>query len=105
MGGSAETGSGKTLAFGIPILVRVYEDKQKLERKREVVRMKESLKLKTMESKENRKKAIHYSDDDTTLEEESEFEEVSEEDVEEYLFNGPDGVIEMSYEDYMKETK
>jgi len=102
--GAAETGSGKTLAFVIPMLTGIMADKRRRgEKQRKEERVKQ-LRAKTMQEKAKRKEVVRFEEDEDEEDEESEFEEASDEEdgVEVYLYNGADGVQEVSYEDFMK---
>ncbi|KAF2360866.1 Helicase C-terminal [Trinorchestia longiramus] len=116
--GAAETGSGKTLAFGIPIVAGLRRDRlrrQEKMRQREVL---SKLSAETQEKKRKRTQALdsdeereiggNSDEDDVDDQEESdngESDSNDESDAEEYLFNGPDGIMEVDYSALDKERR
>lgn len=101
--GAAETGSGKTLAFGIPIIAGLVRDANRRQKQAEDKVNIEHLKEKTALSKKKRDEARHSDDEENSSEESAaesdEYEEAEESEGEEYLFNGPDGILEVDYSD------
>ena len=103
--GAAETGSGKTLAFGIPIIAGIYRHNLKTEEKLHV----QALRQKTIDNKLKKKSLEIYSDEEQSSSEsecqDNEFEEASEDDIEVYMDNGPDGIMEISYDELENNKK
>jgi len=103
--GAAETGSGKTLAFAIPIVDGVANIKRKWRQKQLQSQMVDINRKATQEKKKRRdEKAIKFEDSEEE-EDDSKYESASEDDVEEYLFNGPEGMITLTHDEYLKQNK
>ncbi|XP_018026789.1 ATP-dependent RNA helicase DDX24 isoform X2 [Hyalella azteca] len=116
--GAAETGSGKTLAFGIPIIAGVHRDRLRRQEKQRQKDILSKLSEETQARKRKRAQAMDSDEEDelgfnsgnTNHESDDESEGANEsgDEVEEYLFNGPDGVLDVDYselEERRKDTK